>query len=152
MATRLQSANDWFRFCNASDEHLLWHEQLQRIIYSEHHLLLQTCASNNCNGLYYLGFFLHYLFGVLHIFFSSICSSVLFNLCVCFPWFFVLVCLIPFSLLPIYSVLTLWHILDIYPGFLPPRTVFDPSAVRVDLEWRDLHWMRLSVRSAALDC
>jgi hypothetical protein len=38
---------------------------------------------------------------------------VLFKLSVCFPWFFVFVCLIPFSLLPIYSVPTVWHILDI---------------------------------------
>ena len=61
--TRLQSANDWFRFCDASGEHLLQHEQLQRIRYSEHQLRLQTCASNNCSCLYYMGFFLHYLFG-----------------------------------------------------------------------------------------
>ena len=40
----------------------------------------------------------------------------------------------------------------IYPGFLPPRTVFDTRAVRMNLEWRDLHWMRLSLGTAALAC
>lgn len=153
MATRLQSANDWFRFCDALGEHLLWHEELQRIRRSEHQLRLQTCASNNCNCLYYLGFFLLYLFGALHILFCSICFCVLFKLSVCFSWFFVFVCLISVFFIPhLFRTSCLAYFRSIYPSFLAPRTVFDPRAVPMNLECRDLHWMRLSVRTAALDC
>jgi hypothetical protein len=152
MATRLQSTNDWFRFSDASGEHLLWHEQLQRIKYSEHQLRLQTRASNNCNCLYYLGFFLHYPFGALYIFFSSTCSCVLAKLSGCSLIFRLSLFDSVFFTPHLFRTYCLAFLRLKYPDFLPPRTVFDPRAVRMNLEWRDLHWMRLSVRTFALDC
>ena len=46
--------------------------------------------------------------------FSSLRVWVIFNLSLCFPWFFFCICLIPFSLFQIYFIRTVWHILDIH--------------------------------------